>query len=65
MKLKYDRKKPVGCRVMGEGEAWFYVTEGSIWVVVQGATSVAIITRRQLEAALAAMRPLRKRRKRR
>jgi hypothetical protein len=61
MTLKYDRTKPVRCRVMGRGEAWFYVSAGAIWVVVPGATATPVITRRQLEAALKAMRPLRKR----
>lgn len=66
MTLKYDRKQPIYCRATGEGNAaWFYVQEGSICVVVRDANSHAILTRRQLEAALAAMRPLRKRRKRR
>ena len=61
MTLKYDRKKPVRCRAVGRGEAWFYVSDGAIWVVVPGATATPVITRRQLEAALAAMRPMRKR----
>ena len=61
MTLKYDRKKPIGCRVMGRGEAWFYVSDGCIWVVAPGATVTPGITRRQLEAALKAMRPMRKR----
>ena len=62
MTPKYKRRQIVACRPSGENnEAWFYVRDGSILVAVRGVPAHAIITRRQLEAALKAMRPLRKR----
>ena len=59
--MKYNRKDPVACRALGQTQsAWFYVQEGSICVVTNTGGQ-AVITRRQLEAALAAMRPIRRR----
>lgn len=57
--MKYNRKDPVDCRPLGQAHAaWFYVQEGSICVVLSNGGQ-AVITRRQLETALAAMRPIR------
>lgn len=59
--MKYDRKSPIDCRALGQAKsAWFYVQEGSICVVTTTG-GMAVITRRQLEVALAAMRPIRRR----
>jgi hypothetical protein len=59
--MKFNRRCPVNCRALGDAkEAWFYVNEGSI-VVVLSTGGQAVITRRKLQAALAAMRPIRKR----
>lgn len=59
--MKYNRKDPVDCKALGEaGAAWFYVNEGGITVVLSNGGQ-ASLTRKQLEAALAAMRPIRKR----
>lgn len=59
--MKYNRREPVDCRALGDTKAaWFYIDTGSIIVVLSNGGQ-ARITRRQLQAALAAMRPIRKR----
>lgn len=59
--MKYNRRNPIDCKPLGDATgAWFYVNGGSITVVCAGTGGQAVITRRQLKAALAAMRPVRK-----
>jgi len=59
--MKYNRRDPVDCKALGDAQkAWFYVNEGAITVVLSTGGQ-AILTRSQLKAALAAMRPIRKR----
>lgn len=59
--MNYNRRQAVDCRARGDAtSAWFYVNEGSITVVCGGTGGQATLTRKQLKAALAAMRPLRR-----